>query len=465
MTKRGRHIIGIAVTRDALLLAEVRLAGGQPQVLRQSTLPFKLSALNADPRAVGSALAAHLRDHHYTSKDAVVGLPAQWLMTRIKEIAAVKDDQARQNMIRLAIEREFKARASQWTFDYAMVGGEDASETGTRALLVAARTDLLQQLTEMLSAAKLHPVRVMPSALAVMPTVKAGVAGALYLSPAGNELVHYSGSQPVAISYLPGDADAIAEGSSASLAAAVSRSLAAVGNARQALQGKRDELLLIADKVAREQTLDSVKSALAGRFTVLAQPEVDTAAALASSETFAGLCAIDLLHHKLLPAARKGMTRGKRAGVIAAALALLLIFLTGYRWYRASSTLAQLQAASAAIAEDAQMLQAVREHLAAAEPWFDDRPTQLDCLAVLTDAIPSSGTIWVTNLTLDHTLAGSVKCKADREGTMLAYLQAMQDAPALGQVQLRDWNQAQRDASLVVFEITFTYLSSAKGAM
>ena len=43
---------------------------------------------------------------------------------------------------------------------------------------------------------------------------------------------------------------------------------------------------------------------------------------------------------------------------------------------------------------------------------------------------------------------------------MLAYLQAMQDSAMLDQIQLRDWNQAQRDSSLVVFEITFAYLGS-----
>ena len=460
MSKRGRNIIGIAVVGDALLLAEVRLAGGQMQVLRQSRLPVEADALDADPQAVGNALAAHLRQHHYTSKDAVVGLPAQWLLTRTKQMPAVKDDHARQNMVRLAIEREFKARATPWTFDYYMA--EPAGDgTQTQTLLVATRTDLLKNVVQLLAAAKLHPVRIMPTALALASSPAADVAGLLHLSPTGCELVHLSSGQVMAITHLPVDASASGASTTASLASAVSRSLATVSIAAAPHAGERsNRLTLIADEAVDAQALADATSALAGQFAVDVQPTMDAAVALASSAAQAGPQGIDFLHHKLLPAKAAGLSKGKRAAILAAAIVLLLVAMMGYRWYSASSTLTQLQTANAAIADDAQRLQTVRDHLAAADPWFDGRPSQLDCLAALTEAIPSEGDIWVTNLTLDEALAGSVKCKADRKDTMLAYLQAMQDSAMLDQIQLRDWNQAQRDSSLVVFEITFAYLGS-----
>jgi Tfp pilus assembly protein PilN len=172
---------------------------------------------------------------------------------------------------------------------------------------------------------------------------------------------------------------------------------------------------------------------------------------------------IDWLADRLHPPTPRRYGTLTRGAVAAAALLLLAAGVTFYFWQSATSRLDQLQAEIDAIASDASELERLHDQTRAAAGWFDDRLPILDGLLELTRAFPREGRVWVTQFTLDENRGGLVRGQAGDEATMLVYLNAMRAAPALTDLELRDWTDAGRDGRAVTFEITFQYQPGPPG--
>ncbi|MHC4167193.1 MAG: hypothetical protein ACYSWQ_09580 [Planctomycetota bacterium] len=79
-------LLGLAIDDSGVVAAEVSVRSGQPEIKRTGLMPFdeKLNSDNA--KDLGQRLRNFLRENHFSSKRAVVGIPTRWIVT--KEIAA-----------------------------------------------------------------------------------------------------------------------------------------------------------------------------------------------------------------------------------------------------------------------------------------------------------------------------------------------------------------------------------------
>src|SRR3954452_12341213 len=95
----GGPMLGIAVGDRAWTIAEVtpsRLQRGSWDVRRVAEFvpPAPTTGTHADPATAGQALAQFLREHSFSARGAVLGVPAKWIIGRDKELPPSGPQQA-----------------------------------------------------------------------------------------------------------------------------------------------------------------------------------------------------------------------------------------------------------------------------------------------------------------------------------------------------------------------------------
>src|SRR5690606_16769376 len=113
--------------------------------------------------AIGAALKQFLGEHGIAETDAVVGVPAKWVIAQHRELPPV-DPAEGYAMLRLQAERIATGDHGDLVFDVA--GRSDRSST-TRVLLVGMLRQQLERIVKLCDAAGLRATAVMPTSLAV----------------------------------------------------------------------------------------------------------------------------------------------------------------------------------------------------------------------------------------------------------------------------------------------------------
>ena len=127
---RYNKVLGLAIGDRSIFAAEVSTGGGgggggaggagerpEARTLGEFTFPEGLS-ISSDATAIGAALAEFLREHKFTARTAVIGLPAKWLLVKTKEVPPA-DESVAADMLRLQAEGEFSSELKDLVFDYA----------------------------------------------------------------------------------------------------------------------------------------------------------------------------------------------------------------------------------------------------------------------------------------------------------------------------------------------------------
>lgn len=447
MAKQTGTILAIAVTRDALRLAELRGSGGAVSVTKRSTLAWPSpegSSPEADPTARGSALKQHLADEGYSAKRAAVGLPGSWVLARRWALPPVDDD-AVAGIVRLRVEKEFAAAGGDGKTALAFDFADAPAQEGERGvLLVGVRRDRLDGVRALLAGAGLSPVSIGVTALAAVTELgdgqaivvegdtttacvrEAGKTGGLGAVPTHAQRARWTADVSRLLTTLP-------------------TPVGTAATARQLidLSGAHDELI----------------EAGTARWPDAQIQQADPAEAVGRAALTQGDDAprIDWQADRLTPPPPQRFGRAAAWSLRAAVLLLVVAAGLWFFWGRAVDERDALRAELDAIGGDAAQLKTMHADTRAAAGWFDDRPPVMDCLLELTRTFPTAGRIWVTQFSLDDGRAGVVRCKAQDKDTMLSYLEAMQASAALRDVELRDWNEGGRDERTVVFEIAFRY--------
>lgn len=207
--KAARHhkVLGLAVTERSILVAEVNTAGGdaaaRPDARRLAEFPFPAGVSVNDPAVLGAALGGFLKEHKFGAKNAVVGLPAKWLLVKSKEVPPA-DDATIADMLRLQAEGEFSSELKDLTYDY--TGKPTKTNNGTQCvLLVATPRKYVEMAEQLCEAAKLNPIAITSSAAALGAVTGRTVAKnavVLTLANGGAELTAQSGETPNTLRHL-----------------------------------------------------------------------------------------------------------------------------------------------------------------------------------------------------------------------------------------------------------------------
>jgi hypothetical protein len=152
-----KKVLGLALGEKSLLVAEV-LGGDQPTVTLTGELVYPQGVSPSTPDQLGAALGAFLSREGFTAKSVIVGLPARWLVTQIKEVPAA-DAKTLAEMLRLSAEAEFSTELKNLVYDF--------TGSGTSVLLVATPKKYVEAAASMCESARLSLDTVTATALAL----------------------------------------------------------------------------------------------------------------------------------------------------------------------------------------------------------------------------------------------------------------------------------------------------------
>jgi len=456
--KRHRsHLLGLAFDGQSIDIAEIRVEAGTPRVVRQTSMLITLPLSLDQPTPLGAALAAHLKREGIQARHAIAGISARAVSARSRTAPAAATAQAKADIVRLSIEREAGAAASELVADFVEGPVHDQQQ---HLLLITSRRRHVVAITQCL-----HAAGITLDALTVTPLElgsRASDAGTLlYVTPDGVEATSHHGGRPISLTRIAVD---LANVDDHALAGAVSRAFSVSPSRTLNGHARLPGVWVKASPLCPAGAADRVQNTLGERRIVMPTNDVSPAAALALSAVGDRMPMVDLIHSRLAEAPVAGVSPLKRWSIIGAILLISCIAIAAYAMHERGRSLDELQAEHARLAPAAQRLQAIRVQTRAVGPWFDDRPNYLLCLAALTECFPTAGSIRATSIRLDEQFAGVVQCRAESRGRMLELLQRMQSDARFDHVRLRDSSQADRAGGDVGFEITFSFNADNGGA-
>lgn len=199
--KTGSKILGLAIGQKSILLAEVAPRGGKHAVQHFAEFVFPEGLSLATPEKLGEALGAFIKGRKFSTRDAVIGLPAKRLVTRQKDVPPASAHVVA-SALRLQAESEFSAELDNLVMDYA---GTPSTSHATKVLLIATNRHLVEQCEAMAKSAGLRIQGITATSAAlgrITSRLPDGDGWVLNLGHSGAELVVQHGADPAHLRHL-----------------------------------------------------------------------------------------------------------------------------------------------------------------------------------------------------------------------------------------------------------------------
>jgi hypothetical protein len=478
-----RTLLGLAIDEYGVVAAEVGLWHGhlgrvftgwkpvpRPQVQRAAhwSFPEKLESNNAG--AMGQKLRQFLRTNSFSSKQAVIGIPAKWVVA--KEITAPPaSPDALAGMLNIQAERAFSLNTGELILDYC---GHTSVSQKSEVLLVAARREIINQVKELTTAAGLQVQSMTVSALAfgkILSEADPERRYGLYMQPSYCEFWTQANGSPRSIQHVPMATTDGTEDQYIELLTSTIQRLTILSSQ----QGDSHPYHVTAydGSGLSNRIIDQLNERLKPQITVAEgntellsgaqgtpndQEQAQSTAALAVAMTAVarnGLL-VNFLNPRIGVRKKTGHKRlAVWAGLISAACVLIL-----------TAVLADLQANRRDIATYTEQLELMSEDIAAARElvdrisytssWTSQQPVFLNCLRELTLIFPEEPVIWATNLRLSEN-AGALVGKAVDEESFYQVLDKIKQDQAFSNVQMIHIRNAGRDSSQKEFAVNFEF--------
>ena len=473
-----RRVLGVSLGERGAAIAEIAWNGVGPGVTRAGEFKFPAGVGVDSAAAVGAALGVFLRERGFTARQAVVGLPAKWLISRGQQIPPA-DAETAAAMLRLRGEAESAAELGEMVFDFA---GECSETAASNVLLMGLPRKRLDAVRALAAAAGLGVSAVTAGATALAGAAAAagrtGGAAVLWVRGDGAELALHDGACVRFLRHL-GSGGAAGAGLVAELrrAAAVLPVLGGGGAAEGA--GTRE--LIVFDEVGMDgAVLESIAAAVGmpvarGDARALGvTAESDGADARASAVALAALGgrrppagslgverAVDFMHPRIVAPVQRSVSRQAVWATTAGAVVVLVGAL-------AYADLAKLKRQ---VAETDQELRQLDPAYKLAKPFVADmkyaetfsggKPRYLACLRDVTQAMPEGGQAYLTGFNLRANMNGELVGRAASNQDVLNLLEKLNAGGRF--TGLRRKLDARGSGGDVSFYVTFTYVPGADG--
>lgn len=412
------NLLGIAVSDRSITCAE--LSGKGDRLSAKTTATFTLPAdLSLEkPDALGAALATFLKQNGFSASEAVVGIPARWLIAAEKDVPPAGRDQMR-TLLRMQAERLPLADAGELVCEY--VGEHDSSKP-SKVLLIAILRKQLERIEKTMEAAGLKLAAVTPTALALASVASGRVGPAsrntsfLMLGNSSAELVYQRSGTPRILRHV----GIAANGHGLSIAPLGTELRRAVAMAPSTgTNGDSTSEMVLWDSIGLKDAQVAELSERSGlkvrsgdglaMLGVKAQPRTSRSADAVDPEQFAPAIALaiaganptlmpfDFTDSRLAPvvASRFG-TKTVWGGIIAALVIIGVTTMLVQNNIKARE-LARIQAQRSERAADITKASALQTRVDFTGQYFDNRSQMLECFRDLSNCFRDSDPMWATN--------------------------------------------------------------------
>jgi len=467
----ARNILGIAVDEFGIVAAEMRFRPGHPEVRRVGQWNFE-EKLNSDNAIeIGKKLRQFLRTNHFSSKQAVIGIPTKWIIA--KEITAPPaSPNVLADMLSIQAERAFSLNASELIFDYC---GRTSVSEKSEVLLLAAQRQIVDLITEMVASAGLSIQSITVSALAFSKILSKGhpeYRYGLYTRENYCEFWTQMNGTPRSIQHIPIAGKYESQDNHAEqLAATIQRMILQSSQQGQSPPykitaydgfGLSDEIMnRLNEKLAPQVIVtNGGTQLLSGRFSLSDYPEKArsvAAIAVAMTAIVTDKPPVDFLNPRIgLKKTSNRKSVKVWAGVIGVAclMALVAIFVD---WQADRKDIATYTQQLELMSDDIAAAKEVVNRISYASSWTSQEPVFLNCLRELTLTFPEEPLVWATNLRLSENAGAALVGKAVDEKGFYEVLDKIKEQKAFSNVQMIHIRDAGRDSREKEFAVHFEF--------
>ena len=466
-----RNILGIAVDEFGIVIAEMRFRPGHSQVRRVGQWSFE-ERLNSDnAKDLGQKLRHFLRANHFSSKHAIIGIPTKWIIAK-KIVAPPASPDVLAGMLSIQAERAFSLNASELIFDYC---GRTSISEKSEVLLLAARRQIIDLITELMDAAGLQVQSITVSALAFSKVLSKGdpeYRYGLYTRENYCEFWTQINGTPRSIQHIPIDGkNKTPDEHTEQLVATIQRMILLSSQQGQSPPykiiaydgfGLSDEKInRLNERLAPQATITNGGSQLlSGRLRISDYPEkAQSIAAVAVATTAIGTekPPVDFLSPRIgvkKTSRRKTVTIW--AGIIGVACLVILVAAL-VDWQADRRDIATYTQQLELMSDDITAAQEVVDRISYASSWTSQEPVFLNCLRELTLTFPEEPLIWATNLRLSENAGAALVGKAVDEKSFYEVLDKIKEQKAFSNVQMIHIRDAGRDSREKEFAVHFEF--------
>lgn len=457
-----KNFLGIIVGGSRVRIARITVAGRQVAVRRVFEWPLP------DPQAggmeAGRRLAVFLRARRIRPAPVILGLPADMLAFREKNVPPAADETLA-DLVRLEAENDFALPAGELILDF--IAGPAAD--GKRRLAVfAARRRRLDFLVETVRAAGLRVAAATPLTplLAREKLSGDGCRILLYLGREAAELFWSEDGQPRLLKHLGPLPSPDSGGAGLKALASGIRRVVELGPL--SAKGRQPHEIILwnnsglsgKDFKALQEALP-LPSRLVGEHLDDNEPGegVPALAALAESAGANGPDTVDFIHPRLKT--RREHRRRRIMTRLAAAPALFLLLAAGLaaELGREARGLEELRARRRLMEPEISAARVVLEYADSLREWRGGRSPHLECLREITLAFPREGRIWANSLSIREGMRGQLSGRAADSRLVMNVLDRMRENPVFSDVALVHVRNTGAGSDEVSFAFNFVYVS------
>lgn len=453
---------------NCIVAAEVRVRAHQPHLGPSGEFLIPQGLSLANPSKLGLQFRQFLKSNHFSSRAAVVGLPAKWLVARELTIPPAGAN-ALSGILQIQAERTFALDPKDLVFDY---WGRADSSRSSLVLLMAAYRERISQISAMAKAAGLQLLAITPTSHA-MRSLDRNNNGDVGIYVRDDYVEFWSAKAALPwIRYVPRSARQNQQQQHEPLQAEIARLLRLLPGDEQ--DSRLQEVTLYAHSALDHESFDKLSDSLSGHATILdgninlqsagfdasglnEGGAAVAAAALAFAFSKNGGMLVDFLHPRMATARKSPRTRVLVWAAVAC-VAIIAVSVAAVRnWQQNIRDIETYTRQLDDMAEDIGAARQVVDRMQYTSGWTSRRPEFLQCLRQLTQVFPEEGTVWATNLALREDRQGLVTGKSLGEDSVLKVLDAIKLNKVFTNVQMLYMRDAGRDTDEVSFAITFKF--------
>jgi hypothetical protein len=468
-----KKLLGIALGERSALVAEVCCAGESRRVVRGGEFTYPAAVTPEHPEALGVALKEFLTKNAFSTRRAVLGVPAKTLLLKSHALPPAEPQQAAA-MLWLRAEADSAPELGEMVLDYA---GQTSVLGPSTVLLMGLPRRWMDRLQVMSEAAGLSVVAVTPcsTALGGATALQSGSSHILSVNGERAELAEHEGEQTRFLRHLNS-----ADGSLPTLLAELRRAAAthpmntgAVNDVAASLRGRREPAaaLVLWDEAGLDASaLEAISAALEvpvmrGDLQSIgcggdAMAGSSHAAAVAVALTLPTLSgsrpAVDFLHPRLSAPKKPNLTR-RTAWLTGAAAVVALMALLAY------TDLARLQRHVADADGELQHLEPVLKtarpfvaNMEFVESFHGSHPKYLACMSDLTQAISEDGQTYITRFHLQSNMRGEITGRSPNNQEVLNLMDRLSSGGRFKDLKRK--LEAKGSGPEIAFTVTFTYV-------
>jgi type IV pilus assembly protein PilM len=160
-SRKYRQLLGLDITTSSIKLIELAMAGGQYRVEAYAAEPTPPNSMNeksiVDPQAVGDAINRAVKRSGARSTEVAIAISGDAAITKIIQMPGGLRDSELESQVEMQADQYIPFPMDEVSYDFELLGPSDKDADAVDVLLVASRTDNVDQRRAAVAAAGLSP--------------------------------------------------------------------------------------------------------------------------------------------------------------------------------------------------------------------------------------------------------------------------------------------------------------------